>query len=395
MADNYEKEIKTALQKNDQALAAKKAKMYLDKMNNILVNIAITGEGGAGKSTLVNALRGIRNVTEGAAPTGVVETTMKPTEYLYPEHANIRIWDLPGVGTTKFKATKYLKKVGFEKYDFFIIVSNDRFRENDAKLAKEIQKMKKKFYFVRSKIDNSINSQKEDNPNVQEEEVLNIIRNYCTKGKVFILNLTSPKIFLVYGLRLHLYEFEGLRTTLMEELPEHQRDALLLALPITSLEAIEQKKKTLEKKIIWFTWKEKLKTALQNKDQAQVAEMAQGYLDKMKNVSLNIAITGKSGSGKSTLVNALRNIENDTEGASPTGAVETTMVATEYPYPEHPNIRIWDLPGIGTLKFRFYFVRSKIDNSISSQPRRDPDDILKSIRDNCTEGKVFLNLTVI
>uniref|UniRef100_A0A8C6UMD3 IRG-type G domain-containing protein n=1 Tax=Neogobius melanostomus TaxID=47308 RepID=A0A8C6UMD3_9GOBI len=238
--------------KNDQALAAEKAKMYLEKMNNILVNIAITGEGGAGKSTLVNALRGIKNGTEGAAPTGVVETTMEPTEYFHAEHANIRIWDLPGVGTTKFKAAKYLKKVGFEKYDFFIIVSNERFKENDAKLAKEIQKMKKKFYFVRSKIDNSITSQQKDNPNVQEEEVLNIIRNYCTE-ELQKLGFESPKIFLVSGSRLDLYEFEGLRKTLMEELPEHQRYVLQLALPNTSLEAIEQKKKTLEKKIIWFT----------------------------------------------------------------------------------------------------------------------------------------------
>uniref|UniRef100_A0A8C6WES9 IRG-type G domain-containing protein n=1 Tax=Neogobius melanostomus TaxID=47308 RepID=A0A8C6WES9_9GOBI len=220
--------------KNDQALAAKKAKMYLDKMNNIPLNIAITGESGSGKSTLVNALRGIKNGTEGAAPTGVTETTMEPTEYLLPEHPNIRIWDLPGIGTVNITADKYLEYVGFEKYDFFIIVSSECFKENDAKLAKEIQKMKKKFYFDRSKID----------------QILNIIRNYCTKGK---LGFESPKVFLVSGFRLDLYEFEDLRKTLMEELPEHQRDALLLALPNTSLEAIEQKKKTLEKKIIWFT----------------------------------------------------------------------------------------------------------------------------------------------
>uniref|UniRef100_A0A8C6SJ18 IRG-type G domain-containing protein n=1 Tax=Neogobius melanostomus TaxID=47308 RepID=A0A8C6SJ18_9GOBI len=252
MADSYEEEIKTALQKNDQPLAAEKAKMYLEKMNNILVNIAITGEGGAGKSTLVNALRGIRNKTEGAAPTGEVETTMEPTEYLHPEHPNIRIWDLPGVGTTNFTAAKYLKKVQFKKYDFFIIVSNDRFKENDAKLAKEIQKVKKKFYFVRSKIDNSIHSQKAENPNVQEEEVLNIIRNYCTE-ELEKLGFKSPQIFLVSGLTLHLYEFKDLWETLKEELPEHQRDALLLALPNISLDVIEQKKEALESKIKWYT----------------------------------------------------------------------------------------------------------------------------------------------
>uniref|UniRef100_A0A8C6SAB3 IRG-type G domain-containing protein n=1 Tax=Neogobius melanostomus TaxID=47308 RepID=A0A8C6SAB3_9GOBI len=253
MAENYEEEIQTALQRNDQILAAEKAQKYLDRMNNMPLTIAIAGESGSGKSTLVNALRGIKNKTEGAAPTGVVETTMEPKEYLHPEMPNIRIWDLPGVGTVNITADKYLEYVEFEKYDFFIIVSGERLTENDAKLAKEIQKMKKKFYFIRSKIDNSINSEKEEDPNVQEEEVLTIIRNFCTKGKMFILNLTSPKIFLVSGLKLHLYEFKDLWETLKEELPEHQRDALLLALPNISLDVIEQKKEALDSKIKWYT----------------------------------------------------------------------------------------------------------------------------------------------
>lgn len=154
----------------------------------------------------------------------------------------------------------------FEKFDFFIIVSCDRFRENDAKLAKEIQKMTKKFYFVRSKVDHNIRDEKEEDLNSKEEEVLKTVRNYYTAGKVFILNLTvtlfnlmlltelyfdaelqklgfkSPKDFLVSGLKLHLYEFKDLWKTLLKELPEHLRDVLVPVLPNISLEAIEQKK---------------------------------------------------------------------------------------------------------------------------------------------------------
>uniref|UniRef100_A0A8C6TZA4 IRG-type G domain-containing protein n=1 Tax=Neogobius melanostomus TaxID=47308 RepID=A0A8C6TZA4_9GOBI len=218
-------EIKTALENNDLARAAKKALEYLDMSNNVPLNIAITGESGSGKSTLVNALRGIRNKTEGAAPTGVMETTMEPTEYLHPEHPNIKIWDLPGIGTINFTADKYLEYVGFQKYDFFIIVSSDRFRENDAKLAKEIQKMKKKFCFVRSKIDHNIRDEKEEDPNTKEEDVLNIIRNNCTE-ELQKLGFESPKIFLVSGLSLHLYEFKDLWKTLEADLPKLQRDVL-------------------------------------------------------------------------------------------------------------------------------------------------------------------------
>uniref|UniRef100_A0A8C6TVG1 IRG-type G domain-containing protein n=1 Tax=Neogobius melanostomus TaxID=47308 RepID=A0A8C6TVG1_9GOBI len=228
----------------DLSLAAQKALEYLDRLKNVPLNIAITGESGSGKSTLVN----------GAAPTGAVETTMEPTEYIHPQYPNVKIWDLPGVGTTKFTADKYLEHVGFEKYDFFIIVSCDRFRENDAKLAKEIQKMKKKFYFVRSKIDNSIRDEKDGDPELNEVNLLELIRDNCSKGNhCFKLGFESPKVFLVSSLKLHLYEFEDLWKTLDKELPTHQRNVMLLALPNISADVIEQKKQALEDRIKWYT----------------------------------------------------------------------------------------------------------------------------------------------
>uniref|UniRef100_A0A8C6S8P1 IRG-type G domain-containing protein n=1 Tax=Neogobius melanostomus TaxID=47308 RepID=A0A8C6S8P1_9GOBI len=252
MSDQCKVKIKTALQNNDLTLAAKISLDYLNQLKKFHLNIAITGESGSGKSTLVNALRGIRNNTEGAAKTGATETTMKPTEYIHPQNKKIRIWDLPGIGTTNFTADKYLKYVGFEKYDFFIIVSSDRFRENDAKLAKEIQKMNKKFYFVRSKIDHNIQDEKECDPDFNEENLLKLIRDNCTK-ELQKLGFESPKVFLVSGVRLHLYEIKDLWKTLQEELPKLQRNALLLALPNISTDVIEQKKQTLETKIISFT----------------------------------------------------------------------------------------------------------------------------------------------
>ncbi|XP_072313191.1 interferon-inducible GTPase 5-like isoform X2 [Eucyclogobius newberryi] len=247
----FTEELQTALQNNEQGQAAQLALKRLEKLSSLPLNIAITGVSGSGKSTLVNALRGIKNKTEGAAPTGAVETTTEPTEYPHPQNPNIRISDLPGVGTTQFKADVYLQRVGFEKYDFFIIVSSDRFRENDAKLAQEIMKMNKKFYFVRSKIDHSVQDEREDDPNFNEEALLKTIRDNCIK-ELTDLGMESPKIFLVSGHKLHLYEFEALWKTLEKELPQHQRDMLLLALPNISLNIIKQKKETLGSQIKWF-----------------------------------------------------------------------------------------------------------------------------------------------
>ena len=157
----------------------------MEDINNIPLNIAVTGESGAGKSTFLNAFMGIDCKDERAAPTGEVETTMKPEPYPQPRHQNVTLWDLPGVGTTKFPADEYLRHVEFEKFDFFIIVSADRFSENDAKLAKEIKNMGKKFYFVRSKIDNSLEDAERSQREFEKEKTLQVIRNDCIQGWLF------------------------------------------------------------------------------------------------------------------------------------------------------------------------------------------------------------------
>uniref|UniRef100_A0A3Q3N7X6 IRG-type G domain-containing protein n=1 Tax=Labrus bergylta TaxID=56723 RepID=A0A3Q3N7X6_9LABR len=221
------------LEKNDQHLAVAKIQEYLDKGQNVPLNIAVTGETGVGKSTFVNAIRGIDNKDEKAAPTGCVETTMKVTPYPHPNYPN------------------YLKMVEFKKFDFFIIISADRFRENDVKLAKEIQKMEKKFYFVRSKIDDNIRNEERGQREFNEERTLTQIRDNCIQG-LQDLRLQSPQVFLVSSVDLTLYDFPLLVETLKEELPELKKEAFLLAMPNISVDMIKEKKKAFKAKVKYF-----------------------------------------------------------------------------------------------------------------------------------------------
>ncbi|XP_070776335.1 interferon-inducible GTPase 5-like [Enoplosus armatus] len=237
-------EMKEAMNKSH-AEGAAKIQEYLERQNNIPLNIGITGETGSGKSTFVNAFRGVDNKDEGAAPTGAVETTMEPTAYPHPNYPNVLLWDLPGVGTIKFPADEYLKHVEFEKFDFFIIISDTRFRENDVKLAQEIERMGKKFYFVRSKIDHNLRDEKESQREFNEERTLAQIRENCIQG-LEKQGVKSPQVFLVSSRRLHLYDFKRLEETLERELPAHKRDALLFAMPNINLEIINKKKKALQ-----------------------------------------------------------------------------------------------------------------------------------------------------
>ncbi|XP_031166508.2 interferon-inducible GTPase 5-like [Sander lucioperca] len=237
--------IKKELETNGPAAAAAKIQTYLDKQ----LNIAITGRTGSGKSTFVNRFRGIDNSDkERAAPTGVTETTKDVKPYHHPNYPNVTLWDLPGIGTPNFPADEYLKKVKFKRFDLFIIISADRFTENDVKLAEEIQKMKKKFYFVRSKIENNIRDQKRDQGSeFNEEKTLKDIREECIQGLKG--RVESPQVFLVSSCELHLYDFRLLEKTLQEELPAHKRNVLLLAMPPASLEIIKKKKEALQPRI--------------------------------------------------------------------------------------------------------------------------------------------------
>ncbi|XP_048355974.1 interferon-inducible GTPase 5-like isoform X1 [Sphaerodactylus townsendi] len=216
----------------------------LDLLKNTTLQIAITGVSGAGKSSLVNALRGMTDFEDGAAETGVTETTMEHKSYPHPTFPNVTMWDLPGIGTPNFKPKEYLKKVKFEKYDFFIIIASNRFTENDVLLAREIRKTNKRFYYLRTRVDSSIDSESKK-PNYSKEKCLEKIREYCCD------NLTqagesNPRVFLISRWHLDKYDFPLLQETLENELDDLKRDVLILAMPAFSKEALKKKRATLE-----------------------------------------------------------------------------------------------------------------------------------------------------
>uniref|UniRef100_A0ACB8FS33 Uncharacterized protein n=1 Tax=Sphaerodactylus townsendi TaxID=933632 RepID=A0ACB8FS33_9SAUR len=242
-------QIKDALEEGRMADAASKIMENLQTLENAHLNIAVTGESGSGKSSFVNAIRGLGDEDHGAAPTGVVETTLKPTPYPHPKHPNVMVWDLPGIGTPNFQSDKYLKQVDFSCYDFFILLASERFRSNHARLAQEIQKQGKRFYFVRSKVDLDLEAARKRRPHTYDEgSILQLIRQNCQEC-LEAENVVSPRIFLLSSWELSKYDFMLLEETLERELPGHKRHAFLLALPNISLEILRKKKQALQKQI--------------------------------------------------------------------------------------------------------------------------------------------------
>ncbi|XP_073511903.1 interferon-inducible GTPase 1-like isoform X2 [Phyllobates terribilis] len=241
--------IRSALEEGDLCIATERLVESLREIESAPLNIAIMGESGTGKSTFVNVIRGMDDEEEGSAKTGVVETTMKPTPYIHLQYPNVIFWDLPGIGTPDFAAGKYLQSVEFNRYDFFIILSSERFKKNDIDLAKAIQAVNKKFYFVRSKVDSDLHaSMIRRKKTFNEENVLNEIRNNCIQN-LKDGGITEPQVYLLSLLELAKYDFHKMQDTLEKELPEHKRHIFRMCLPKISLPVLEKKRQALRKDI--------------------------------------------------------------------------------------------------------------------------------------------------
>uniref|UniRef100_A0A8C8SQ44 IRG-type G domain-containing protein n=1 Tax=Pelusios castaneus TaxID=367368 RepID=A0A8C8SQ44_9SAUR len=230
----------------------------LDSLDSATLDIGVTGESGAGKSTLVNALRGLSDSDPRAAPTGVVETTAKPMSYPHPSLPSVQLWDLPGTGTLSFQAKQYLEEVVLERYDFFLLVASERFRESHAQLARAVTAAGKRFYFIRSKVDQDLRaSRRRRTVGFEEDQVLAEIRADCVR-QLEKEGVAAPRVFLISSFQLHCFDFPRLQVTLVEELDGHKRHVLFLALPAVTATAVRQRKEALQRHI----WKKALLACL-------------------------------------------------------------------------------------------------------------------------------------
>ncbi|KAK6478383.1 interferon-inducible GTPase 5-like [Huso huso] len=218
-SDKEAKSLTSLYNKGGLAAVIPVIKDKLHNLENETLNIAVTGCTGSGKSAFINALRGLRSKDEGAAPVGVIETTMEAKVYKHPNLPGVNLWDLPGTGSPTFQAKDYLKKVDLNKYDFFVIMAAKRFTENDANLAVAIEKMGKQFFFIRTQIDNDIRSYELEGIEYNREEVLQTIRNDCI-AKLIQIGIQKPCVFLLSNYHVNEYDFTAFTQTIEAELSE-------------------------------------------------------------------------------------------------------------------------------------------------------------------------------
>ena len=138
----------------------KRAEEQLLEPKEEYFHCAIAGLAGSGKSSLINAFRGLRNSSPSSAPTGVIETTMRITAYRDPSTERPRsrfVWyDVPGAGTNKIKGWQYFNSQGLFVFDLIIVVVDNRFSEQDLIILQHCERYKIPSFIVRSKADQHI-----------------------------------------------------------------------------------------------------------------------------------------------------------------------------------------------------------------------------------------------
>lgn len=120
-------------------------------------HFAVAGISGSGKSSLVNAFRGLRVDEAGAAAVGVTETTLQTTRYQDQNPENRLVWyDVPGAGTLKCRDWQYFNDQGLYVFDCIVVLFDNRFTMTDIAILTNAKRFKIPTYIVRSKADQHI-----------------------------------------------------------------------------------------------------------------------------------------------------------------------------------------------------------------------------------------------
>ena len=178
------------------------------------MHFAIAGTAGSGKSSLINAIRGLRTGDQGAAAVGTSETTKSVQRYEHPDsEKNPFAWyDIPGAGTLSQPELEYFRQQGLYIFDAIIVVFDSRFTATDLAILRCCQEMKIPAYIVRSKAlqhirnildDSAVGDEDEDDEEAQKTRWLKASAEYIgetqrtVKENLAAADIAEQRVYIV------------------------------------------------------------------------------------------------------------------------------------------------------------------------------------------------------
>ncbi len=189
---------------------------------NTPVFVALFGQPGAGKSSLINAILGEKKAEVGVGN----DITTERQDYVWN---GLTLCDLPGYGTTKFPAETYFERFDVLSLDVFLCVSSGKLYDNDLKFFTNLVAAGKPCIFVRNKIDSEFEEGKSD------EQIRNDIRANFRN----LASSTATVVFTSCKTKEGLSELEEAISAL---LPTLKRERFIRSAKAYSKEFLDQKK---------------------------------------------------------------------------------------------------------------------------------------------------------
>ena len=126
----------------------------------------------------------------------------------------------------------YCDKVNLKRYDTFLILTASRFTQNDLLLAKRVREMKKSFFFVRTKIDVDVKSEKRKRA-FKEAVTLSDIRMKSLENLKDLMT-NNEEVFLISNHKPNKWDFARLTEAILDSLPLRQKETLTLSLDLVT-----------------------------------------------------------------------------------------------------------------------------------------------------------------
>jgi small GTP-binding protein len=193
------------------------------------VSVALFGQPGAGKSSLINKIIGRKEAAVGVQN----DVTHRESKH---EWNGISFSDLPGYDTKAFPKEGYFERFDIQRFDIFLCVTSGKLHASDIEFFKKLEEQNKKCIYVVNKRD-QIWEDDRSIEDLEKEKIADICKNL---GKNVIVKFTSCK---------DNYGIDDLIQTIKKMLEPAKADRWIMEAKAYSKESLDAKKKACERYI--------------------------------------------------------------------------------------------------------------------------------------------------